>query len=520
MKAKFANYFFNRSLIFFLLFTLNLHGTKRDQITHELEFSEKEEIVETKHQLEINGEILAYRAIAGTMILKDDKDQPKAKIFYVSYIKEGVSNLKERPITFCFNGGPGSSSVWLHLGLLGPKRVNLDHNGEAQSPCDLIDNEYTSLDSTDLVFIDPVSTGFSHAIPREDEKLYHGVEEDNKSIAEFIRLYLSRFQRWESPKFIVGESYGTIRATGVADLLQDKYYICLNGIVLISTVLNCQCVNFHSGNDTAYPLILPTYTATAWYHKKLSPTLQANFYEAINQSKKFASDEYTVALFKGNLLTTSEKKKIIERLSELTGLSAEYINRSNLRVDIWRFNKELLRDQNQTVGRFDSRLKGIESSATKEYMESDPSLSAVAGAFTSAFNQYLLQDLKWKDENQYKILSSVQPWNYGCNNQYLNVTKSLRDVILKNPCLRVFVANGYYDLATPFFATEYTFNHLELPQELLDQVSMKYYDAGHMMFTYRPALIQLKNDLKDFYKNSILTIRSTPTTLLLKSFSH
>jgi carboxypeptidase C (cathepsin A) len=476
---------------------------EKEQEAEKSECNDKEEFSETKHQVVINGQSLNYRAVAGTLILRDEKCKPKASIFYISYTKEGINNLSERPITFCFNGGPGSSSVWLHLGVLGPKRVFLSENGEALPPYHLVDNEFSILDMTDLVFIDPVSTGFSRAIPSEDAKNFHGVEEDIKSVAEFIRLYLTRNQRWDSPKFIVGESYGTTRAAGLAGYLHDKYFVYTNGLVLISTVLNFQSLDFNAGNDLSYLLFLPSYTATAWYHKKLNSDLQASFVDTLRAVREFVINDYSLALFKGDLLTSAERQRIVRQLAHFTGLSPEYIDRSNLRVEMMRFAKELLRDQRRTVGRFDSRFKGIDADAVGEYFEYDPSADAIFGAFTSTMNQYMEVELKWIKDAHYKILTNVQPWDYGKANQYLNVTETLRSVMTKNPYLRVFVGNGYYDLATPFFATEYTFNHLGLDATLMNHVTMQHYDAGHMMYIYRPALIKLKQDLTTFYEQTL-----------------
>jgi carboxypeptidase C (cathepsin A) len=477
---------------------------KNSEETEKSPCNDKEEFSETQHEVMINGQTLAYRAVAGNLILKDDKCKPKASLFYISYTKEGVDNLSERPVTFCFNGGPGSSSVWLHLGILGPKRVHLNENGDALPPYHLVDNEFSLLDVTDLVFIDPVSTGFSRAIPPDEAKQFHGVEEDIKSIAEFIRLYMTRYNRWESPKFIVGESYGTTRAAGLAGYLHDEYYVYMNGIILISSVLNFQSIDFSAGNDLSYLAFLPSYTATAWYHKKLSPELQANFLNTIQAARDFVVNDYSLALFKGDLLTQEERLQMVNQLARFTGLSPEYIERSNLRVDIMRFVKELLRDQKRTVGRFDSRFKGIDADAVGEHFEYDPSADAIFGAFTSTLNHYIETDLKWTKDGHYKILTNVQPWDYGtAKNQYLNVGETLRSVMTKNPYLRVFVGNGYYDLATPFFATEYTFNHLGLDGSLMNHVMMRHYDAGHMMYIYRPALIKLKQDLATFYVQTL-----------------
>lgn len=466
--------------------------------------AETEEFSETKGTVVINGKTIGYQSVAGNLLLRDDNCQPKASIFFISYTKEGEERLGERPITFCFNGGPGSSSVWLHIGLLGPKRIYLNDHGEELPPYHLVENEYSMLDVTDLVFIDPVSTGFSHAIPREEAKMYHGVEGDIKSVAEFIRLYLTRYYRWESPKFLIGESYGTTRAAGLAGYLHDQYYIYVNGIALISTVLNYQSIDFNVGNDLPYLLFLPSYTAAAWHHKKLGPELQGgDLFGALKASQEFMVNDYTKALFKGSALAGADRQRIVKQLSRLTGLNEEYIERSNLRIDQQRFFKELLRDQKRTVGRFDSRFLGIDADAAGELSEYDPAIEAVLGPFTSVFNHYLETALKCKKEQPYKILTA-QKWDWEAVNKYLNVSDTLRGVMTKNTYLRVFVGSGYYDLAIPFYSTEYTFNHLGLDDSLMGHVTMKYYEGGHMMYTQLPVLKKMKGDLSDFYEKTLV----------------
>lgn len=464
--------------------------------------SKKEELIQTKHRVTIGGKQIEYLAVAGNYILKDEKCNPTGSIFFVSYTKENPDPSEDRPITFCFNGGPGSSSVWLHLGLLGPKRVQLNENGKASPPYRFIENEFSLLDETDLVFIDPISTGYSRAILPYETKQFHGYTEDIKSVAEFIRIYLTQNKRWDSPKFIAGESYGTTRAAGLAAHLLDEHYIYVNGLILISTILNFQCVDFEDGNDLPYLLFLPTYTASAWYHKKLSPELQENFLSTIQAAREFVIDDYARALFKGALLTPLEKQQVLENLSKFTGLSVEYIDRCNLRVASDRFRKELLRNQEETLGRFDSRFKGVDVDAAGECPEYDPSAAAIFGAFTATMNQYLLTDLEYKKESEYKILTNVFPWDYGNKKCYFNVSDTLRSVMTKNGNLRVFVANGYYDLATPFFETEYTFNHLGLRPQFQNHVTMKYYDGGHMMYIEEPILKQMKEDLTNYYRKT------------------
>lgn len=463
-----------------------------------------EEFVETTHQIIINGQSIQYKALAGNLLLRDENQQPTASLFFVSYTKQGVDNTAQRPITFCFNGGPGSSSLWLHVGVFGPKRVYLTEQGDALPPYHLVDNEFSLLDVTDLVFIDPVSTGFSRAIPPADAKKFHGVTEDIKSVADFIRLYTTRFNRWDSPKFLAGESYGTTRAAGLANYLHDNYYMFTNGILLISSVLNFQSIDFDTGNDLPYLTTLPTYTATAWYHKKLAPELQTNLYKTLEDVHRFIDEEYSSALFKGDLLPPQQREAIVNKLSRYTGLSTDYISRLNLRIGKGNFMKELLREQSRTVGRFDSRFKGIDRDSVGQSLQYDPSFHAIVGAFTSTMNHYLRTDLKWEKDSHYRILADVQPWDYGvAANQYLNVAEDLREVMTKNSHMRVYVANGLYDLATPYFATEYTFNHLGLDPSLRDHVKMDYYEAGHMMYIHHPSLVKMKNDMANFYLNTL-----------------
>jgi carboxypeptidase C (cathepsin A) len=461
----------------------------------------EESISVSNHKVNINGIDLAYKATAGTLVLKNNEGQSKAKIFYVSYAKEGVDNQKNRPITFCFNGGPGSSSVWLHLGLLGPKRVAMNDSGtSAVQPFQLIDNPYSVLDVTDLVFIDPVSTGFSRTVPGEDPKQYHGVDEDITSVAEFIRLYTTRYERWESPKFIAGESYGTTRAAGLALELNDSHHICLEGIMLISSVLNFQTINFSAGNDLPYILYLPSYTATAWYHRKLpDELLKLPLEQTLQQAEQFATREYASALMQGDHLTQPEREYVVNAIAKYTGLTPRFVDMSNLRVPILRFSKELLRNEKRTVGRFDSRLLGIDSDICQDTFEFDPSYESVMGLFTATFNEYIRKQLGWKTDEEYQIIADVRPWNYSsATNQYLDVAGKLKEVICKNNRLRVFVASGWTDLATPYYASDYTFNHLNLDPSLNLNITLRNYEGGHMMYLSTPTLIGMKKDIAKF----------------------
>jgi carboxypeptidase C (cathepsin A) len=461
----------------------------------------EEKTSQTRHTIEIGGKPLKYTATAGTMLLRKEDGTPTASIFYIAYIKDDVTDPAHRPLTFAFNGGPGSSSVWLQMGALGPKRVMMDPQGNPlPPPYQLVDNEYSLLDVTDLVFIDPVSTGYSRAIPEKDAKNFHSLTGDMESVADFIRLYTTRHSRWTSPKFLAGESYGTTRAAALSGYLQQHQGMALNGIMLVSTVLNFGTIRFDRGNDLPYILYLPTYTATAWYHKKLAADLMADRSKALRESEQFASHEYALALLKGDAISAEERSQVVQKLARLTGLAPKFIDESNLRVPIYRFTKELLRDERRTVGRYDSRLEGIDLDATSASPEYDPSYASVFAPFTAAWNQYVRTELKWESDMPYEILTSkVRPWSWGdYNNRYVNVSDSLRNAMTQNRNLKVFVANGYYDLATPYFATEYTFDHLGLDPELRNHVSMDFFEAGHMMYTRKASLEKVKADLAKF----------------------
>jgi carboxypeptidase C (cathepsin A) len=462
-----------------------------------------EEVSASYHKITLQGQDIEYTALAGTMNLLNDKQQPKASIFFVAYMKKAAPQEPPRPISFCFNGGPGAAAVWLHMGMLGPKRVVLNSDSFTPPPYSYVDNEYSLLDITDLVFIDPVSTGYSRPAPGEDAKQFHGVEEDIKSVAEFIHRFTTRYARWDSPKYIVGESYGSTRAAGLAQHLIDQYKFYLNGVVLVSSILNFQTLDFEEGNDLAYIMYLPTYTATAWYHHKLPEELQGNLQKTLAEAEKFALNDYALALLKGDSLEPAKRKEVVEKLARFTGLSQKVIETSNLRIDLNRFACELLREQKQIVGRFDSRFVGYQEKAWGDDRGYDPSAMAIFGAFTATFMDYVRRDLKWMKEDQYKVLTSVYPWNYGnATNSYLNMSENLRNTMFKNPALKVYVASGYYDLATPYFATKYTFDHLGLDPSMRNNVSYGDFEAGHMMYIHKPALEKLKSDLTTFYNQN------------------
>jgi carboxypeptidase C (cathepsin A) len=476
----------------------------------------KDNLVETKHRVFIGGKEINYTVTTGTVVLKEESEKEgkaegekaKAEFFFVAYTLDGVDDVTKRPLTFSFNGGPGSSSVWMHLGVLGPRRILTDEKGNLlQPPYRLIDNEYSILDKTDLVFIDPVSTGFSRAVEGEKPKEFHGFKKDIESVGDFIRLYATRYGRWTSPKFLIGESYGTTRASGLSGYLQQRHGMYLNGIMLISVVLNFQTIRFPIGNDLPYILYLPTQAATAWYHNKLDDELQVDLHKTLAEVKAFAMSEYTLALMQGTALPADEKARIEEKLSRYTGLSLDYVKRCNIRLQYFRFCKELLRDQHRTVGRLDSRFLGIDRDAAGEHFEYDPSYAVIQGPYTATFNDYIRRELGFESDLPYEILNmKVWPWNYETHqNEFVNVAETLRQSMTTNPFLKVFVANGYYDLATPFLATEYTFNHMDLDPTMQENISMYYYEAGHMMYAHLPSLAKLKADLDGFIQTAVPT---------------
>lgn len=470
----------------------------------------KDEIVVTEHEIVIAGQVLHYTATTGIMVMKDEEGKAKAKIFFIAYTKKNVTDVGTRPLTISFNGGPGSSSVWLHLGVLGPKRVlSGDVDKIAPPPYRLTANEYTLLQSSDLVFVDPVSTGYSRPAPGEEAKQFHGLQKDIASVGDFIRLYVTRYQRWNSPKFLIGESYGTTRAAGLAGYLQDRHGMYLNGLMLVSVILDFQTARFDLGNDLPFLLFLPTYAATALYHNKVTLAAGEDRKTFLAAVEAFALREYALALLQGDRLPAAEREQIVQQLAAYTGLTPTYIEETNLRIEIHRFVKELLRSERRTVGRLDTRFQGVDRDAAGENFEFDPSYAAIQGSYTATLNDYVRRELNFASDLPYEILTGLyETWDYSSHqNQYVNVAETLRSAMNKNPFLRVLVANGYYDLATPYFATEYTFHHLALAASQQRNIVMTYYAAGHMMYLHEPSLIQLSDDLRTFITQDVVADR-------------
>ncbi|MCP4659023.1 MAG: peptidase S10, partial [bacterium] len=436
----------------------------------------------THHTLTLDGERIAYTATAGTLVLKDDDGEPMASVFSVAYTRDGVDDPAERPVTFSFNGGPGAAAVWVHLGAFGPKKVLSDDEGmPLPPPGELVDNPYSILDVTDLVFIDPIGTGFSRAAAGVDAGRFYSFDGDVESVGAFIRLWITRNGRWASPKFLAGESYGTIRSAGLALHLQERYGMYLNGVLLISPTLNRLYKQFDVGNDLPNLIYLPSYAAAAWYHGKLPDELAGDLRATLAEVEAFALGEYASALLQGDSLAPETRREIATRLARYTGLAVDYVERSNLRIMNYRFVKELLRPEGKTVGRLDSRFTGWDLDAVGEFFEFDPSLTANDIGYSTLINDYLRRTLGYESDLVYERLNLEVngAWSLeGFENRYFDVSEPLRGAMTRNPHLRVLLACGYYDLGARYFASVYTVAHLGLPEELRGNIGITYYEAG------------------------------------------
>lgn len=462
---------------------------------------------ETQHQASINNETIDYKAIATEMPMVNSEGDTTALIWSVAYLRTMNPTGSERPVTFIFNGGPGSASVWLHMGLFGPAIVQVPGEAEADDgapPYPIVDNTQCLLDITDLVFIDPVGTGYSKAVGKGKVEDFWGLKEDARSIAQFIRTWVTKYKRWNDPKFIAGESFGTTRAAGVAnELMKGGQDLALNGLVMISQALDYAGSTSAHDNITSYFTYLPAMAATAWYHKK------AGVGEALEtflmQAREFAYDEYGPALYKGNWLSAKDRTHIVERLNYFTGLDTAYIRRSNIRILIPRFQKELLREQGLTIGRLDGRYKAEEADLVSENPTlGDPASYSISSAYTAALNQYFADKLKVQMDQPYLTRnSSLYPkWNWkpvpqssGWEPSYVNTARELGDAMRKNTALKVLVLSGYYDLITPFFDAEYTFTRNGIVTE---RVTFKYYEGGHMMYTHADDFPKVSQDIRHF----------------------
>ncbi len=454
----------------------------------------------------INKKVLHYTVTTGYLPMKSN-GKVQAKIFFIAYTKDpkpGISAAVQRdrrPITFLFNGGPGAASVWLNLGCAGPVRVQLTPNGNVTPPpYKLVANHQTWLDASDLVFVDPVGTGFSHPEPGVPGGRFYGVQQDIASVASFIRLYTTMYQRWGSPKFLAGESYGTTRACGLADYLSEHDGMTLNGVILISCALNFQILEPNFGNDTPYPLYLPSYTAAAWYHHKLSPELEKHFHRTLKTVEHWAITDYISALARGSSLTTAQRDAVAARLAEYTGLSKQECLLADLRIGPGLFEQSLLRNERKVIGRMDTRLTGYNPKPTGGSAPYDPAMSRFIAPFTSAFDQYVREDLKYRNNLPYKTLSNdVYPWHFGGNGMgFLYVTDNLQRAMIRNPFMKVLVCSGYFDLATPFFGTIYTMDHLDLSRKLQSNIHEVFFRGGHMVYHPAPMRKKLAMEVRAF----------------------
>ena len=456
----------------------------------------------TLHTIRIGGQTVPYRALAGTLILRNDSGAPIGRLYYTAYTRTDVRDASTRPLSFVYNGGPGSASLWLHMGAFGPRRiVTSDAEHTPPPPYQLEDNANSLIDVTDMVFVDPIGTGFSKPVGKGTGKDFWGIDEDGRSLAQFVRAYVTRNGRWNSPKYLIGESYGTTRSAVLVNRLQSDEGMDFNGVVLISTVLDFETLNFAPGHDISYVLYLPSYAAVAAYHKMIpQPASVPAFLDTVRQ---FAVGPYASALQKGTGLGDAERAAVLARLAAYTGLDTGYLGKAELRVSLGQFMAELQRRRGLLTGRLDARFSGPEADLLSEYADADPQSDAITGAFTAAFNAYLHDDLKYGGDQRYVTGGNVQwNWNRGGRNGGWRGTPyvggDLAEALRYNPNLRIQAENGYYDFATPFFATEYTMDHLGLRPDLRAHIDLKYYDAGHMMYLYPPALAQLKANIAQF----------------------
>jgi carboxypeptidase C (cathepsin A) len=455
----------------------------------------KEMTVKTQHSAMVGGKQIHYTATAGTIVVKDDKGTPKATFFYVGYTEDGVANKADRPVSFVYNGGPGSASLFTHMGM-GPKRVVLTPDGHGMpAPYRIEDNRDSFLDATDLVFIDAVSTGYSRPAPGQNPSQFYGVVKDANIFSDFIYQYITRNERWDSPKFLIGESYGTTRSAELAGVLEHRHSMYLNGIVLVSTVAFAPW-----GADDRAEFYLPTYVTTAWYHHLLAPELEKESIGQIaQQAREFAHGEYAQALEKGDQLPPAEYQKVVKDMARLTALSPKYIEESNLRVPSFRWFKELERNKRRTVGRLDSRFLGIDRDAAGEYPEYDPSEASYLGAFVATFQDYVRRELKWKSDGYYTVTARVRPWDRSAGTR---VAEVLRSAMTEESHLKVLVVCGYYDLATPFNGIEETVSHMELDPTIRKNISFAYYQSGHMVYIDQKADDKLHSDVDRFIHSS------------------
>ncbi len=491
-------------LFLVVLLTVNFYAQskspEKDSVAAKTENAKPEKSV-TRHSITIDGKIISYTAIAGTFIINDDKDEPEASIGYTAYLMDNVKDATKRPISFAFNGGPGSSSVWLHMGALGPKRIETsDASPTPPPPYKIVDNKFSILDKSDLVMIDPVGTGFSKAVGKKKDADFWGVDSDIKSVSQFILQYTSENGRWNSPKYLIGESYGTTRAAGIVDYLQTNKGMSFNGVVLVSSAMDLGAL---FDGERPYPFFLPTFAAVSWYHHLL-PKQPEKLEPFLDEVRKYALGTYSVALMEGDKISDALRDSVAEKIHEFTGLSVEYVKKANLRVRESEYTQEMLRDKGETIGRYDARFTGVTFDKLAQNAQYDPGEAAFFSAFTAAIYNYLHDDLKFGEGKTYHIFGDLTGWDmkhivpgHGTQN-VVNTCVDLAHAMKYNTSLKVLVLQGYFDLATPFFATEYMVNHLDLNKKLQPNIAIKYFPTGHMMYLHEPSLEKMKSEIGGF----------------------
>jgi carboxypeptidase C (cathepsin A) len=464
----------------------------------------------TSHQVKIGGDNIKYTVTAGTKLMKNDEGEPHALFGFTAYVVDGTDKAN-RPLMFAYNGGPGSASIWLHMGVLGPQRAVITDAGFGPNgPFRRVANEYSIIDKTDLVMLDPVGTGFAKPVGEGKGEDFWGVDQDIESVSKFIVQYVTENGRWASPKYVLGESYGGMRTGGVSYHLLNKYQMALNGVILVSPFMEMATGFAGLGIDLPHVMYLPTFAATAWYHDALQDKPE-NLGAFLDEVEEFALSEYAPALLMGQRLSGADRQSILSKLARYTGLSEDYWDRANLRIDEGRFTKELLRDKGETAGRIDSRFKGNTINRIGESAFYDPMMSAIGPSFLASFMDYYRSDLKVEGATEYTVSGDIfmkwdwkhkQPNLNGFPLPFPNTSVDLALAMTENPAMKILVQQGYFDLATPYLATKYCLEHLDIADELRSNIEMQYYDAGHMMYVHEPSLLEFKKDLAEFIRTS------------------